>query len=242
MVLDSVQTRRVLHQLIAIEKLADGWDTFSSWVRGIRGHSAYKMYAFTNSAGIIYTGKEIQVVFQGTNDLFDLMVDMKLKQNVTPYGHIHSGFYAAWRGYESQLSYYLDKIDPDKLLPVSVTGHSLGGALAMLAGNYLSRTGRLVLPSYVFGSPLVGDRTWVESCKASGVKITRIVNDQDIITRLPFFFNYYPEFPSAYLSPKGRLLDKRPFAPLSALISVFCKDHGVGEYIRKMNRYQDRLP
>lgn len=75
--------------------------------------------------------------------------------------------------------------------PVWFTGHSLGGALATLAADRLvrerTREGLGELGGvYTFGSPLVGDRRFVDGFNSRvGNRSFRFVNDQDAVTRVP---------------------------------------------------------
>lgn len=78
-------------------------------------------------------------------------------------------------------------------LSITVTGHSLGAALAVLVANELAACappGEEVPPIAVFsfGSPHVGNREFADRVKARGVKVLRIVNARDVITRMPGFF------------------------------------------------------
>jgi triacylglycerol lipase len=70
--------------------------------------------------------------------------------------------------------------------PLWVTGHSLGGALALMAAWRFKRKFVPVHQVYTFGAPMVGD---VEASAAIdrefGKKIYRFVNDQDPVPRLP---------------------------------------------------------
>lgn len=72
-------------------------------------------------------------------------------------------------------------------LSITVTGHSLGAALALLVGDELSTCAADVPPVAVFsfGGPRVGNRGFANRIKANNVKVLRIVNSQDLITRVP---------------------------------------------------------
>jgi pimeloyl-ACP methyl ester carboxylesterase len=62
--------------------------------------------------------------------------------------------------------------------PVWFTGHSMGAALATLAGTRCANT-RAV---YTYGSPRVGDAAYGKSIEAP---IYRVVNNNDLVTRMP---------------------------------------------------------
>ncbi|XP_047306710.1 phospholipase A1-Ibeta2, chloroplastic-like [Impatiens glandulifera] len=75
-------------------------------------------------------------------------------------------------------------------LSITVTGHSLGAALALLVADELSSCAPNPPPVAVFsfGSPRVGNRCFSNRLNAKKVKVLRIVNSQDIITRVPGIF------------------------------------------------------
>ncbi|XP_047321540.1 phospholipase A1-Ibeta2, chloroplastic [Impatiens glandulifera] len=75
-------------------------------------------------------------------------------------------------------------------LSITVTGHSLGAALALLVADDLSVCAPEVPPVAVFsfGGPRVGNRGFASRIKSKDVKVLRIVNSQDVITRVPGLF------------------------------------------------------
>ena len=66
--------------------------------------------------------------------------------------------------------------------PVYVTGHSAGGALAMLAARRLHAAGAPVQAAVVFSAPRVGDRRFAASYP---VPLVRIEHRHDMIPHLP---------------------------------------------------------
>ncbi|KAL9433895.1 hypothetical protein AB3S75_028687 [Citrus x aurantiifolia] len=72
-------------------------------------------------------------------------------------------------------------------LSITVTGHSLGAALSLLVADDISTCAPSVPPVAVFsfGGPRVGNRGFANRVKANNVKVLRIVNNQDLITRVP---------------------------------------------------------
>ncbi|MGK3985485.1 lipase family protein [Sorangium sp. So ce136] len=82
--------------------------------------------------------------------------------------------------------------DPDRLEALYITGHSLGGAMAVLTGaliyeshefQYLQRKLRGI---YTFGQPMVGYRDFAEIFgKRFGHKLFRHLYDHDIVPALP---------------------------------------------------------
>ncbi|RWR87416.1 phospholipase A1-Ibeta2, chloroplastic [Cinnamomum micranthum f. kanehirae] len=72
-------------------------------------------------------------------------------------------------------------------LSITVTGHSLGAALALLAADEISTCAPDVPPVAVFsfGGPRVGNRGFGKRIEENGVHVLRVVNAQDVITRVP---------------------------------------------------------
>ncbi|KAL6178421.1 hypothetical protein ACLB2K_049939 [Fragaria x ananassa] len=75
-------------------------------------------------------------------------------------------------------------------LSITVTGHSLGAAIALLVGDELKTCAEDMPPVAVFsfGGPRVGNRGFANRMEAKNVKVLRIVNSQDLITRVPGIF------------------------------------------------------
>jgi Lipase (class 3) len=72
-------------------------------------------------------------------------------------------------------------------LSITVVGHSLGAALALLVADEVSACAPQVPPTAVvsFGGPKVGNRAFAERLQSRGVKVLRVVNEGDVITRVP---------------------------------------------------------
>lgn len=75
-------------------------------------------------------------------------------------------------------------------LSITVTGHSLGAALALLVADDVSTCSSHVPPVAVFsfGGPKVGNKAYGNKITSQNVKVLRIVNSQDVITRVPGMF------------------------------------------------------
>ena len=116
--------------------------------------------------------------FDLKNVVADLTTDVDiLLTNWQQGGKVHRGFKEALEEVWSDLLPYIRKLH-DKGCKIWITGHSLGAALATLsAGRYGSAQG-----VYTFGSPRVGNNAFKENFEA---KIYRIVNNDDIVARVP---------------------------------------------------------
>ncbi|KAK8640095.1 hypothetical protein V6N13_138457 [Hibiscus sabdariffa] len=75
-------------------------------------------------------------------------------------------------------------------LSITITGHSLGAALSLLVADEISSCAPQVPPIAVFsfGGPKVGNKGFVDRLNEKNVKVLRIVNNQDLITKVPGVF------------------------------------------------------
>ncbi len=114
-------------------------------------------------------------------------------------GHqVHSGFYEAFKVVEDEIQKSLQQKSL-KDLPLYITGHSLGGALAVVATYCISNDS--VGACYTFGGPRVGNLAFGQSIKTP---IYRFINAADLVPRLPpsyliegltLFFRWVPAIP-----------------------------------------------
>jgi triacylglycerol lipase len=115
------------------------------------------------------------MVFRGTDDLNAWVTNLMFWK--TPLGHgsqVHQGFQDALDAIWPDVRDALDNVG----VPFFFAGHSLGGALATLAAA--RRQPRAL---YTFGSPYVGNRTFVEAL--ARIPIHRVVDAHDIVPTVP---------------------------------------------------------
>ncbi|CAA2975492.1 phospholipase A(1) DAD1, chloroplastic-like [Olea europaea subsp. europaea] len=77
----------------------------------------------------------------------------------------------------------------DEPLSITVTGHSLGAALATLSAHDITTTFKQapLVTVVSFGGPRVGNRNFRCQLEKNGTKVLRIVNSDDPITKVPGF-------------------------------------------------------
>ncbi|KAJ4727270.1 Phospholipase A1 [Melia azedarach] len=77
----------------------------------------------------------------------------------------------------------------DEPLSITITGHSLGAALATLTAYDINSTfsNAPMVTVISFGGPRVGNRSFRCQLEKCGTKILRIVNSDDLITKVPGF-------------------------------------------------------
>ncbi|XP_062190946.1 phospholipase A1-Ibeta2, chloroplastic-like [Phragmites australis] len=70
-------------------------------------------------------------------------------------------------------------------LSITVTGHSLGAALAVLIADELAGRAQAPVAVFSFGGPRVGNRAFAERVEARGARVLRLVNAHDVVPRFP---------------------------------------------------------
>lgn len=154
-------------------------------------------------AFIVRTPSFILLVFRGSQEIKDwqtnfstklrkyaLQTELKpLKEDVTPpVGQVHAGFEAAWVSVQNSVMQQILQWNQEgsQDLPIYVTGHSLGGALATVASASLLKLGFNVQALYTFGQPRVGDVIF--ATEIGGLmkgKAFRFVNNNDVVPHVP---------------------------------------------------------
>ncbi|CDP14642.1 unnamed protein product [Coffea canephora] len=133
--------------------------------------------------------------------------------NPRPEVKVESGFLSLYTADESQSKFGLPSCREQLLSEVSrvlnkyqgeemsitIAGHSMGSSLALLLAYDISELGlnkevstndHVPVTVFSFGGPRVGNSGFKERCEELGVKVLRIVNVNDPITKLPgVFFN-----------------------------------------------------
>lgn len=132
------------------------------------------------------------LVFRGTQkeDPHDIVTDLKANFYQDENGvKIHDGFYRAFKCVEQEIKTAVATL---KEYSLYVTGHSLGGALALIATRALNSDN--LAACYTFGSPKVGNEEFDDDIKPP---IYRIVNAYDIVPFSPptYIFEIMFAFP-----------------------------------------------
>lgn len=120
------------------------------------------------------------LAFRGTEkeDPRDIIADLNARFYVDDKGvRVHDGFYRAIKCVEKDVARACGQLKDYSLY---VTGHSLGGALALIATRVLNSDN--LAACYTFGSPMVGCKEFDDEIKPP---IYRIVNAYDIVPFAP---------------------------------------------------------
>lgn len=153
------------------------------------GLKNFEFLSRRDTEGYIAANDDIIIVaFRGTEPthLRDLMTDVKMHKVQGPLGDVHRGFLGAFNLVKDDLLSAIQRLR-DKSHPQSLwcTGHSLGGALAVIAAAQLLVDGHTVNGLYTFGQPRVGDETFTTECaRRLAGQYFRFVNNNDTVTRV----------------------------------------------------------
>ena len=138
------------------------------------------------------------LAFRGTEkEAEDIKTDLNARFYRRGGVKVHDGFRQAFAYVEPMIKGKVDTLSGYKLY---ITGHSLGGALALVAARVLSTDN--VAACYTFGSPKVGNSELGDDIK---IPIYRVVNAADLVPRVPptwlieFFIFLVGWFPVPYI-------------------------------------------
>jgi len=130
--------------------------------------------------------REAVLAFRGTIRTDEWVSDGVVRQIACPFaprmGLVHEGFADIYESMRAKIKEAFADVAPAKTL--YITGHSLGGALAVLAAADLASGGRRPVV-YTFGAPRAGDPRFVWRYGALISESYRIVNRCDLVPRLP---------------------------------------------------------
>lgn len=171
----------------------------------------------------------------------DLMIDAQAIKVSVLEGQIHGGFHLAYDSIARDVEKSILKL-PD--MPLYITGHSLGAALATVATQRLEHILKIrerIAACYTFGSPRVGDSHYDIEFKSP---IYRVVNTTDIVTIIPLLAMGYIHIGDIrYLGRldgefrRGIPLLQRCYLFLLTALNFFgpvVGDHAIIEYRRKL--------
>jgi triacylglycerol lipase len=165
------------------------------------------------SAFVTSCDKFAVIAFCGTKDLKNWMTNLHSTpgrfawffEGAPEVGDVHAGFAFALRHSWKEITAAMNRVAPPVATAVSdlqglsttpqrtlwITGHSLGGALAALAGAAFSMLpGNIIRPVggvYTFGQPRIGLHNFCGYYdRLLQLKTFRFINKEDLVPRVPF--------------------------------------------------------
>ena len=150
-----------------------------------------------------HKSNEILIVFRGTepDQMKDILADLKAwRKPAREKGLVHFGFAQALdKVYDSIVQWISEQKLGDEY-QITCTGHSLGAALATICASRLDAH-----ELYTFGSPRVGNRAFVKEMKNDGIQHYRFVNNNDIVTSVPFPLRFVHHGNLVYINHYGNI-------------------------------------
>jgi triacylglycerol lipase len=132
------------------------------------------------------------VAFRGTDTVPDWIADLSYAEVDYPFvadaGQVHEGFLGVYQSCRPQVLTALGALPAG--LPLFVTGHSLGGAVATLAALDIAVNSPFAAPViYTFASPRTGDGDFAEAFDAkvgnNSTESWRVANSFDLVPMQP---------------------------------------------------------
>ena len=190
------------------------------------------------------TNTEFAVLaFKGTvpSEAWTVETDLNVEFIQRRYGEVHEGFFDAFELMRPGIERDLKKLE----VPVFVTGHSLGGALALIASVFLKDQEQLAA-CYTYGCPRVGDDRFVD--RLFKTPVYRCVRHADIVPSLPLLGMGYRHYGDLrYLEDSGNVCGgsmadgKRLRAVLNPFNWPGCvADHAIERYCEILREYAEK--
>lgn len=162
------------------------------------------------------SSKSIIISFRGTESPEDWLNDLNAWHTIVPYDNyesdirVHKGFISCYRSIRGQVLHYI-ATRIHKINQIYVTGHSLGGALALLCAvdiqyNYPSAH----ISVYTSGAPAVGNKAFAKSYNKRVPDTTRTYMRRDLVPKLPPWW-----FGLRLHGGYHHVMDHNPIGPIS---------------------------
>lgn len=190
---------------------------------------------------------------RGTDDWLNVREDAEyLKAADARLGvYLHSGFHG-----DAAAVYEQTRDQLDKSVPVRVTGHSLGGAVAAILQAWLRADGYRVDTTVTFGQPKITNEEGV--IKLRGEPVLRVINDEDVVPMVPPltllsalrgpYRHFGQELQLGPAAPKYKLFNEHD-AETPEATGFWCnlchetpRDHHVALYVAKLQAFCSALP
>lgn len=149
-----------------------------------QGFAEFEFFDVANVQGFWCTNADVGLLaFRGTSNPGQWLRDFKAYPAAHPWGRVHVGFRDGVAAVEPAVARFVALASTRRA--VWVTGHSLGGALALLGAARL-KAANISPFVYTYGQPRVGLADFAERYALELPERTwRFVNQMDIVTRIP---------------------------------------------------------
>jgi triacylglycerol lipase len=143
------------------------------------------------------------LAFRGTTEDFrNILSDINIRFYRDKSGaRTSTGFSEAYKLVQREIAGAIDALEPS--LPLYITGHSLGGALAAIASTRILPSDRIAA-CYTYGCPRVGDGEF--TFQLWKVPVYRQVHYSDIVPHAPLAFGYRQAGDFRYIKRNGKMI------------------------------------
>ena len=158
-----------------------------------RGFTDISTLNFGSSLGYVAMIDDTAVImFRGTNppEIQDWLANLNNRQFKSEHGQVHAGFWASYETLHDQLIEVLRQRQPKRIW---ITGHSLGGALAVVCSyRLMNDEGKEIAGVMTFGQPRVGSTEFCKHMKSTlSGRMVHFVNENDLVPRIPPSFEHF---------------------------------------------------
>lgn len=153
------------------------------------GFTSAKFFDAEDTQGFLAeTPGALLISFRGSESLGDWILNLDISsEKFADFGRVHAGFLHGYRIVSSYIT-AVAVAARERNAKICLTGHSLGGALAVIAAADLTRKG-IAFQAYTFGQPRFCDDAFVNRAEAVlSSHIFRFINHQDIVPCIPPHF------------------------------------------------------
>jgi triacylglycerol lipase len=182
-------------------------------------HNGFKTFHYLGSndlwpkAIIAANDQSIFVCFRGTKSSWDWLTNIDLAQVQVPTGNgkVHKGIYRATLQRYAEISDIVRELQSKLPRPLYLTGHSLGGGMAIVAASMMNSDTMPPNAVYTFGSPKIGDAQFAKEYALNPTlhqNTFRFVNYCDPVPKIPYLDNFVHVSPSQehLFTTDGRML------------------------------------
>lgn len=146
---------------------------------------------FHSQCAYVASGEDVVVVvFRGTDDTEDWFFNGNLYPRQMVEGNLHCGFACAYGTVRTQV---LEEIKKAKAKHIWITGHSLGGAMALVcAYDFTVYQGNKIDGVITFGQPMIGKPNLATCLQGKlGDRYAHFINELDAVPQVPPGYSHF---------------------------------------------------
>ncbi len=165
-------------------------DQAKSWAKANGFKKGATCFNESSVQGFWCAEKDVALLaFRGSQSIADWIRNIRVMPWKHPWGLVHKGFLAGVNDVESYLQQFAAAAKQVK--HVWVTGHSLGGAMAVIAAAWLEMNG-IAATVYTFGQPTLAFNDFAQRFAMElPARYVRFVNQNDIVPQIPPFYRHF---------------------------------------------------